>query len=61
MKKMQWIYSIILSFMISSFMAFIIVYKTDIKEWYIMYIISFIIGTLLIKVVMFCVEEGNSE
>lgn len=56
-KLEQWIYSIVISFIISISVA-VLLYKIEIKEWYIMTIISLIIGTLLIKAVMFLLEDN---
>lgn len=56
-KLEQWICSIVISFIISILMA-VLSYKAEIKEWYIMSIISFILGTLLTKLILF-LSEGN--
>ena len=55
-KLEQWIYSLVISFECAVLMA-AVAYKAEIKEWYIMGVISWIIGTLLIKVIMFCLED----
>ena len=55
-KLEQWMYSIVISFIISILVA-VLSYKAEIKEWYIMSIISFVLGTLLIKSIMFLLED----
>lgn len=60
-KLEQWIVSIILSLIISLFFTFLILYKTDIKEWWAIGLISFVTGMLLIKIILFLMEETNND
>lgn len=55
-KLEQWVYSLVISFIIAVLMA-VVAHKVEIKEWYIMGVISWIIGTLYIKAIMFCLED----
>ena len=56
MSGIRWLTSLSLATIITAFFTFIF-YQTGIKEWWVMGIISFIISTLLIRVVMYCIDE----
>lgn len=56
--KFKIITSLSLSLIISAFFAFILS-QTGIKEWPIMTLITFVVGTLIILGVMYCIEEKD--
>lgn len=56
-KLEQWVYSIVISFIIS-ILNTALCYRAEFKEWWIMGFVSFIIGTLLVKSVMFFLEDN---
>ena len=55
--KTKIITSLCLSLIITSFFAFILS-QTGIKEWPIMVLITFMVGTMLIIGVMYCVDDN---